>query len=131
KDPSPATCQSGGGPQAWYVGPYTDFGGDTSGIFPPGGYTTGVDIYLDVPYAQSHPDTRFDWSSEINDPSGNFRRDFVFNVGTDMAGFVITAGNNATRCGANPYAVDPTHAPRVSITQSGWYTFKHIFTTNR
>ena len=90
-----------------------------------------MDIYLDVPYAQSHPDTRFDWSSEINDPSGNFRRDFVFNVGTDMAGFVITAGNNATRCGANPYAVDPTHAPRVSITQSGWYTFKHIFTTNR
>ena len=128
KDPSPATCASGGGQQPWYVGPYTDFGGDTSGIFPPGGYTTGVDIYLDVPYAILHPDTRFDWSSAINDTSGNFLRDFVFNVGTDALGFVITGGNNSTRCGADPYSLDPGHAPRVQITQSGWYTFKHIFT---
>lgn len=128
KDPSPSTCASGGGPQPWYVGPYTDFGGDISGIFPPGGYTTGVDIYLDVPYAQTHLDTRFDWSSEINDPSGNFRRDFVFNVGTDSLGFVITGGNNANRCGANPYSLDPTHAPQVHVAVSGWYTFKHVFT---
>jgi len=128
KDPSPSTCASGGGPQPWYVGPYTDFGGDTSGIFPPGGYTTGVDIYLDVPYAQTHLDTRFDWSSEINDPSGGFRRDFVFNVGTDALGFVITGGNNATRCGADPYSVDPTHAPQAHVSVSGWYTFKHVFT---
>jgi hypothetical protein len=61
------------GGKPWFVGPYTDFGGDTSAIFPSGGYTTGVDIYLDVPYAQAHPDTRFDWSSEINDTSGGFR----------------------------------------------------------
>jgi hypothetical protein len=128
KDPSPASCASGGGPQPWYVGPYTDFGGDTSGIFPPGGYTTGVDIYLDVQYAQAHPDTRFDWSSEINDSAGNFRRDFVFNAGTDMLGFVITGGNNATRCGADPYSTDPSHGPQVHIIMSGWYTFKHVFT---
>src|SRR6185369_1757848 len=104
----------------------TNFGGDSSAIFPPGGYTTGVDIYLDVPYAMSHPDTRFDWSSAINDPTGNFRRDFVFNVGTDALGFVITGGNNATRCGANP--ADPGHSPVVHIVTSGWYTFKHAFT---
>src|SRR6266540_1795859 len=97
--------------------------GDTAAVFPPGGYSTGADIYLDVPYAQSHLDTRFDWDSAINDTTGNFRRDFVFNVGTDALGFVMTGGNNSTRCGANP--ADPGHAPVVHISISGWYTFKH------
>ena len=124
-DPSPDSCTFGGGTAPIYYGPYTNWGGYSS-IFPPGGYQTGVDIYLDVPYAQAHPDTRFDWSSAINTPSGNHRRDFVFNVGTDTLGFVMTGGNNATRCGANP--ADPGHAPVVHITQSGWYTFKHTFT---
>lgn len=42
-----------------------------------------------------------------------------------MLGFVITGGNNATRCGANP--ADPGHSPVVHISESGWYTFKHTF----
>src|SRR4029077_9236055 len=85
------------------------------------------DIYLDVTWAISHPDARFDWSSAINDPGGNFRRDFVFNAGTDPLGlpqFVISGGNNSTRCGADPS--DPGHMP-IRITQSGWYTFEHSF----
>jgi hypothetical protein len=125
-DPAHTTCPSGGGPQPWYSGPYTKWGGYSS-IFPPGGYSTGADIYLDVSYAQHHLDTRFDWASAINMPDGMHRRDFVFNVGTDALGFVITGGNNSTRCGADPYSADPTHAPMVHITQSGWYTFKHQF----
>jgi hypothetical protein len=122
-DSNPDSCTFGGGTAPIYYGPFTRWGGYSS-IFPPGGYQTGVDIYLDVPYAQTHLDTRFDWSSAINTPSGTFRRDFVFNVGTDSLGFVITGGNNATRCGANP--ADPGHSP-VHITLSGWYTFKHTF----
>ena len=122
-DPSPDSCTFGGGTAPIYYGPYTNWGGYSS-IFPPGGYSTGVDIYLDVPYAQAHLDTRFDWDSAISDTSGGFRRDFVFNVGTDALGFVISGGNNATRCGADP--ADPGHTP-VHITQSGWYTFKHTF----
>src|SRR5438067_12308117 len=39
-DPSPTTCASGGGPQPWYVGPYTNFGGDSLETFPPGGSST-------------------------------------------------------------------------------------------
>ncbi|HUS11219.1 MAG TPA: post-COAP-1 domain-containing protein [Pyrinomonadaceae bacterium] len=124
-DPSPDSCTFGGGTAPIYYGPFTRWGG-YSGIFPPGGYSTGVDIYLDVPYAVTHPDTRFDWSSAISDTAGGFRRDFVFNVGTDPLGFVITGGNNATRCGANP--ADPGHSPVVHIMRSGWYTFKHTFT---
>jgi hypothetical protein len=122
-DPSPDSCTFGGGTAPIYYGPYTKWGG-YSAIFPTGGYSTGVDIYLDVAYAMSHPDTRFDWSSAISDTTGDFRRDFVFNVGTDALGFVVSGGNNATRCGANP--ADPGHAP-VRITQSGWYTFRHVF----
>jgi hypothetical protein len=122
-DSNPDSCTFGGGTAPIYYGPFTRWGGYSS-IFPPGGYQTGVDIYLDVPYAQTHLDTRFDWSSAINTPSGTFRRDFVFNVGTDSLGFAITGGNNATRCGANP--ADPGHSP-VHITLSGWYTFKHTF----
>jgi hypothetical protein len=125
KDSSPDSCTFGGGVAPIYYGPYTNWGG-YSAIFPPGGYATGVDIYLDVQYALTHPDTRFDWSSAINDASGDFRRDFVFNVGTDALGFVITGGNNATRCGANPS--DPGHFPVIHISTSGWYTFKHTFT---
>jgi hypothetical protein len=124
KDPSPDSCTFGGGTAPIYYGPYTKWGG-YSGIFPPGGYSTGTDIYLDVPYAIAHPDTRFDWSSSISMPDGSFRRDFVFNVGTDSLGFVITGGNNATRCGANP--ADGGHSPVVHISTSGWYTFKHTF----
>ncbi len=78
--------------------------------FPPGGYTTSVDIYLDIsppymtgsltPYAN---DTRFDWTSAVNTPDCVHRRDFVFNAGfytdTDTTGagprFVISASNNA------------------------------------
>jgi hypothetical protein len=120
------TCVFGGGVATINPGPFTRWGGYSS-VFPPNGYTTRVDIYLDVGWAQSHLDKRFDWSSAISNTSGGFRRDFVFNVGTDALGFVITGGNNATRCGANPYSTDPNHAPQVHIMQSGWYTFQHAF----
>lgn len=117
-----ATCESGAGTQDWFVGPYTKWGG-YSAIFPLGGYTTGVDVYLDVPYAMTHADKRFDWSSSISDTTGGFRRDFVFNVATDALGFVINGTNNANRCGANPHLGGTS----VHVMQSGWYTFKHTF----
>jgi hypothetical protein len=128
-DPSPDTCQSGGGPQPVYYGPYTNWGGYSS-IFPTGGYTTRLDIYLDTSWATSHLDRRFDWSSAINNTSGSHRRDFVFNVGTEplgdpIPGFYISGGNNSTRCGAFPE--DPGHQP-IKIVASGWYTFEHTFT---
>jgi hypothetical protein len=123
-DPSPSTCASGGGPQPVYTGPYTDWGGYSS-FFPPGGYFTRVDIYLDVPWGMTHPDRRFDWSSAVNTPTGGFRRDFVFNVGTDPLGFVISGSNNANRC--NSFPQNPGNAP-YRVTVSGWYTFEHAFT---
>jgi hypothetical protein len=120
-------------------GAFTRWGG-YSDTFPVGGYTTSVDIYLDIsapyvtptnftPYAN---DTRFDWSSAISTPACEHRRDFVFNAGfytdTDTTGsgprFVISASPNATRSGANPK--NPGRDP-FTITTEGWYTFEHRF----
>jgi hypothetical protein len=123
-DPMPHTCPSGGGPQPVYRGPVTDWGG-YSAIFPTGGYRTGVDIYLDVQWAQTHFDRRFDWSSAINRTNGMHLRDFMFNAGTDPLGFVISAGFNGDRCSSFP--ANPGNQP-IHITTSGWYTFEHSFT---
>ncbi len=120
---------------SWYgyaatgAAPFTRLGG-YSATFPTGGYTTSVDIYLDGTTLPA--DLRFDWSSAINTSTVNpitglpvHLRDFVFNVGTDGAGgFVVSASNNATRSGANPYIA----ANRGTIaTTAGWYTFEHRF----
>ena len=112
---------------------FTRFGGSETD-FPNGGYTTSVDVYLNVDAGAAN-DTRFDWSSAINTPAGTHRRDFVFNGGfyndSDATGtgdrFVITASNNATRSGAFPR--NPARDP-LTITQTGWYTFEHHFENN-
>ena len=109
---------------------FTQFGGYES-TFPTGGYTTSVDVYLNVEAGPAN-DTRFDWSSAINNPAGTHRRDFVFNAGfyndSDVTGtgprFVISASTNATRSGAFPK--NPGRDP-ISITETGWYTFEHRF----
>src|SRR5688572_3132845 len=113
-----------------------------SRTFPPGGYTTTIDIYLDIsppymtgsttPYAN---DTRFDFSSAINNTSCEHRRDFVFNGGfytdTDSTGtgprFVFSASNNAGRGNSDPK--NPGRMP-YTINVEGWYTFEHRFRDN-
>jgi hypothetical protein len=117
---------------------FTQWGG-YSKTFPTGGYTTSIDIYLDIspPYMTGgivpYPnDTRFDWSSAINRPNCQHLRDFVFNAGfyTDIdatgAGprFVISASNNATRGSAFPK--NPARDP-FTVSLEGWYTFEHRF----
>jgi hypothetical protein len=103
--------------------------------FPQNGYVTSLDIYLDAENTTRTNDTRFDFSSAINDPAGNHRRDFVFNAGyyndTDLTGsgprFVVTASNNAGRDSAFPK--NPGRDP-FTITNDGWYTFQHTFRNN-
>jgi hypothetical protein len=123
-------------------GSFTRWGG-YSKTFPPGGYTTTVDIYLDIspPYSSATPltpyanDTRFDWTSAVNTPACGHRRDFVFNAGfytdTDTTGtgprFVISASNNAGR--GNSFPKNPGRMP-YTISVEGWYTFEHRFRDN-
>lgn len=115
---------------------FTRWGGYSS-TFPEGGYKTQADIYLDVAWSASHPDYRFDWDSSINDNTGAFLQDYVFNAGTNPAGagFFVNASTNATRSGAFPEnpCPSPSTPPNacrtpVLITTSGWYTFRHTFT---
>src|ERR1700694_1202634 len=138
-------------------GPSTRFGKAASNNpnFPDGGYVTEIDVYLDVPWMTADPttryDTRFDWSSAINNHvTGIHRRDFVFNAGTPLTpadtmaspGYWVNASTNATRSAAYPEnpCPDPSNmlssespsSPNycrqpVKITESGWYTFRHYF----
>jgi hypothetical protein len=120
-------------------GAFTRWGGYGK-TFPPGGYTTTVDIYLDIvaPYSSPTPlvpysnDTRFDWTSAVNTPGCDHRRDFAFNAGfytdTDVTGtgprFVISASNNTGRSNSFP---KNTGRDPFTINLEGWYTFEHRF----
>ena len=118
------------------AGDYTDWGsynlsnGGTGNAFQ--SYSTSLDIFLDT--NQQGDDIRFDWSSAISHTDGSFLRDFVFNAGlyadadgNGNAGFIISAGNNATR--GSSYPKNPDHDP-ISILNSGWYTFENDFYDN-
>jgi hypothetical protein len=105
---------------------FTRLGGYGS-FFPTGGFTTSVDVFLDMNEATGANDLRFDWSTAISNTTGGHRRDFIFNVGTDptTAGqFVMSASNNAPGWPANP-GRNP-----ITIDESGWYTFQTTFVDN-
>ena len=109
-------------------GDYTDWGGYNS-VFPAGGFITSIDIYLDMEAGYTN-DTRFDWTSAINTPNGDHRRDFVFTGGfyDDATGpgaglnrFVFSASNNTPGWPKNP-GRDP-----IAVSTTGWYTLQHRF----
>ena len=100
-------------------------------------YITSVDIYMNVGGGWNN-NTRFDFSSAINNAAGSHLRDFIFNAGfyasSDSVGpgagtdrFVISASNGAQPGSA--YAQDPARGP-IAISTTGWYTFKHRFYNN-
>jgi len=96
---------------------------------------TSVDIYLDVGGGWAN-DTRFDFSSAVNNSGGTHKRDFIFNAGfyNDATGpgagvnrFVISASNNSQPGSA--YAKNPARNP-IAISTTGWYTFQQHFYDN-
>lgn len=123
-------------------GAYTKLGGygdgdtcdsvSTTLTFPEGGYTTSLDIYLDVDGEHSNG-ALLDFTSAINGVDGVHRRDFIFNCGwfsDDQTGnglgsgnrFICSASNNAPGWPNNP-----NREPMVITTTSGWFTFTHAF----
>lgn len=103
---------------------YTDWDGRKS-EFPEGGYDTRVDVYVDMSLATGGLIAkRMAFSSAINDPSGDLRRDFVFHLGTrplSAGKWVVSASNNLIDLPNNPF-----NSP-VTLTQTGWYTLEHQF----
>lgn len=96
-------------------------------------YITSVDIYLDISGGWAN-DTRFDFSSAINNAAGTHNRDFIFNggfyndddgsPGTGTDRFIISASNTSQPGSA--YAKNPGRNP-IAISTTGWYTFEHHF----
>lgn len=99
-------------------------------------YRTSLDIYLNVGGGWAN-DTRFDFSSAINNSGGTFARDFIFNGGfyNDTDGspgsgtnrFIFSASNNSQPGSA--FAKNPGRDP-FAISTTGWYTFEHHFYDN-
>jgi len=95
-------------------------------------YSTAIDLYLDIDGGWAN-NTRFDFSSAINNAAGTHLSDFIFNAGyyNDATGpgantnrFVISASNNSQPGSA--YAKNPAKGP-IAIATEGWYTFEHHF----
>ncbi|HVT29976.1 MAG TPA: PEP-CTERM sorting domain-containing protein [Lacipirellulaceae bacterium] len=114
----------------------TDFGGYTD-MFPAGGYTTSLEIYLD-PAMISADDTRFNYISAVSKTDGSHLRDFAFVVGgytsSDLTGpgagtdrFIVNGQTNSGR--SSSYPKDPSKSP-VAVSTAGWYTFEHVFSDN-
>ncbi len=110
------------------VGDFTRWGGYNS-VFPTNGYSTSVDVYLNVSGGYAN-DTKFDWSSAINNPGGTHRRDFVITGGFYSAAsgcgptvnrFVFSASNNTP---GNPCSLPLSP---IVVTTSGWYSMVHTF----
>jgi len=101
-----------------------------AGTFPANGFRTSLDIYLNVSGGFAN-DTRFDFSSAVNNSAGAHLRDFIFNGGfynaADVTGpgagtnrFIFSASNNAP--GFPKGGIGP-----IAISTTGWYTFVHEF----
>lgn len=121
---------AGGGFHASLTGgAFTRFGGYRS-VFPVGGYTTTLDLYLDVNGGYAD-DTRVEYSSAIANQAGGHLRDFVFSIGyyADTAskgfgsgqGFILAASTNASQPPFNPGNLP------FAVHSSGWYTLEHQF----
>jgi hypothetical protein len=142
RTPSDPGCKPGL-PASQCEGPYSELGLKNDATFPAPGYLTQLDVYLDTPFAATHHDYRFDLESAINNnTTGTYLQGFDFNAGTTLVtattpGFVIGFSTNADRSGAFPEnpcpnPVDPPNTCRtpVTITTSGWYRFRHTFSSD-
>ena len=98
-------------------------------------YTTSVDINLNVDDGCGN-NTRFDFTSAINNSAGTHLSDFIFNggfyndatgPGADTNRFVFSASYNSQPGSA--FAKNPGFDP-IAILTTGWYTFEHHFYDN-
>lgn len=100
--------------------------GGYADTFPTNGYTTEIDVYLDMALADSS-DKGFDFSSAINTTDVDAqRRDFIFNLETNASNagtWLVNANNNAP---GNP----SDQVGSAEITQTGWYTLQAYFHDN-
>lgn len=91
-------------------------------IFPAGGFSTSIKIYIDAAWAGAHPGNVVDWDVSLRDSSGGFLQDNAFNMCSTSSGgggFYISTSFGAGGCSTGP----------GELTASGWYTFNLSFTS--
>lgn len=96
--------------------------GRLDSTWPENGYSTEIDIYLDMNLADGMVSNQFQWNSAINDTTGSFLEEAFFQARTDPS----TAGQWNVRVAiVGPDGFDPQ--PWINVTETGWYTFRHTF----
>ncbi len=121
------TSNTGGFHAEAVAGNFTRWGGYSS-VFPTNGYSTSIDIYLNMSGGYAN-DTRFDWSSAINNTGGTHQRDFVISGGFYSDAGPYGSGNRFVFAVSNNtpgWPRDPNRAP-VAVYTTGWYTLRHTF----
>lgn len=94
----------------------TKYAGYANG-FPKNGYSASADFYLGADAANG----QFTWSHAVNNTKGDHRRDFVFVAGANGSGkWTVGASTGVNTSGNTAYGEAP-----ISVTKSGWYTFRH------
>ena len=105
-----------------YLGASTRFGGYSS-LWPAGGFTASIDIYLDKNMSAG---SGFDYSVSASNNTGGFLRDFIFHVAQDTStgDLLIATSNNSNFYPAPQNLEDSVH---YAVATSGWYTFQQKF----
>ena len=103
------------------TGPYTKFQSPWVGnhtVFPVGGYTTSIKIYLDASWAAANPGQIVNWDIGLTGITDTYLSDNSFALTSTSAGgggWLLGLGTDIT---AGP----------TLLTTSGWYTFNLSFT---
>jgi len=98
-------------------GPYVIFGGGTDKTFPVAGFTSSIKLYIDDAWAEANQGQVIDSDVSLNDNTGNYLVDNVFNLCATATGWAVSDSQNAGGCNAGD----------VTLTTSGWYTFSETF----
>lgn len=115
------------GPTSGNPGAFTRLGGYSSSFGQ--GFTTSLDIYLDLSDALIADSTAanygFDLSSAASNQAGGHRRDFIFHTADTTSGTILVGGSNNSN-NSNPRG-DIASLNHYEVTNSGWYTFESEF----
>lgn len=109
-------------------GPFVLWGPKNEGkdvVFPAGGFTTTIDVYVDTAWGDANPGNVVDWDTGLETSTGNYEDDFTIDLCSTASGWEVTWANGSGGCGDSPGTPNPEY-----LTTSGWYTLSEAFTNN-
>jgi hypothetical protein len=122
--PSPTGCTVQGNENC--SGPFALWGPKNQGddtIFPSGGFTTTIKVYVDAVWGDANPGNVVDWDTGLETSTGAYEEDFVIDLCSTASGWEVTWENGSGGCGATAGTPNPEY-----LNTSGWYTLQMNFT---